>query len=140
LISFGEVLPTVNAALNATSAILLFVGFRAIKRRRVDVHRRAMLAAFATSTVFLVCYLTRVYLTGTHRYPGTGFAKTLYLTVLLTHMVLAVATVPLVVRTLFLARRERFVDHRKIARFTFPIWMYVSITGVVVYLMLYHLV
>jgi len=138
--ALGEALPTVNAVLNGTSAVLLFVGYLAIKRRRTAAHRIAMQAAFVTSTVFLVCYLTRVYLTGTHRYPGTGFAKGLYLAILGTHMILAVATVPLVLRTLFLARRARFVEHRKLARVTFPIWMYVSITGVVVYLMLYHLV
>lgn len=137
--AFAEHLPTVNAVLNATSATLLFVGWRAIKQRRVNAHRAAMQAAFVTSTVFLICYLTRVYLTGTHRYPGTGVAKAVYLGILLTHMVLAVATVPLVLRTLFLARNERFMEHRKIARFTLPIWMYVSITGVAVYVMLYHL-
>jgi uncharacterized membrane protein YozB (DUF420 family) len=137
--SLGEALPTVNAALNATSAVLLLLGFRAIKAGRIAVHRAMMQSAFVTSTVFLVCYVTRVCLTGTHRYPGTGPAKVLYLTILLTHMVLAVATVPLVLRTLFLARRQRFVEHRKIARVTFPVWMYVSVTGVVVYLMLYHL-
>jgi putative membrane protein len=116
----------------------LFIGYRAIKRRNIALHRQVMQGAFATSTIFLVCYLTRVVLTGTHRYPGSGFAKVLYFVVLGTHMVLAVATVPLVLRSLFLARGERFVEHRKIARFTFPIWMYVSVTGVLVYLMLYH--
>jgi len=139
IVSVGEILPAVNATLNGTSAVLLLVGWNAIKKKKVALHRFSMQAAFATSTIFLVCYLTRVYLTGTHRFPGDGWLKTLYLTILFTHMVLAVATVPLVLRTLFLARRSRFIEHRKIARVTFPVWMYVSVTGVVVYVMLYHL-
>jgi putative membrane protein len=137
--SVAEVLPAVNATLNGTSAVLLFVGWNAVKRKKVALHRFSMQAAFVTSTIFLVCYLTRVYLTGTHRFPGDGWLKTLYLGILFSHMVLAVATVPLVLRTLFLARASRFIEHRKIARVTFPVWMYVSVTGVVVYVMLYHL-
>ena len=97
-----------------------------------------MQGAFITSAIFLVCYLTRFYLTGAHRFPGTGWLKIVYLTILFSHMVLAVVTVPLVLRTLYLARRARFREHRRIARFTFPVWMYVSVTGVVVYVMLYH--
>jgi uncharacterized membrane protein YozB (DUF420 family) len=136
--TLAEILPPVNATLNATSAALLFVGWRAIRSKRVDLHRFAMQGAFVTSTIFLVCYLTRFYLTGSHRFPGDGWLKAVYLTILFSHMVLAVATVPLVLRTLFLARASRFVEHRKIARFTFPVWMYVSVTGVIVYVMLYH--
>jgi putative membrane protein len=138
-VSVGEVLPAVNATLNGTSAILLFVGWNAVKKKQVALHRFTMQAAFVTSTIFLVCYLTRVYLTGTHRFPGDGWLKTTYLVILFSHMILAVATVPLVLRTLFLARASRFKEHRKIARVTFPVWMYVSVTGVVVYVMLYHL-
>lgn len=137
--SIANLLPSINATLNGTSAVLLFVGYRAIQRKRVILHRRAMQGAFVTSTVFLVCYLTRFYLTGAHHFPGGGWLKVVYLTILFSHMVLAVATVPLVLRTLFLARASRFTEHRKIARFTFPVWMYVSVTGVIVYLMLYHL-
>ena len=137
--SLGEILPSVNALLNGTSAVLLGVGWNAIRNKRVKTHRFCMQAAFITSAVFLACYLTRVYLTGTHRFPGDGWLRTTYLTILFTHMVLAVATVPLVLRTMFLARKARFVEHRKIARITFPVWMYVSVTGVVVYVMLYHL-
>jgi putative membrane protein len=137
-VTLGEILPSVNACLNATSAILLFVGWRAIKTKQVSVHRFAMQAAFVTSAIFLVSYVTRFYLTGTHRFPGTGLLKGVYLTILFSHMVLAVVTVPLVLRTLFLARAARFVEHRKIALVTFPVWMYVSITGVIVYVMLYH--
>jgi putative membrane protein len=137
--SFAEVLPSINATLNGTSAVLLFVGYRAIHTKRVALHRLCMQAAFVTSAVFLVCYLTRFYLTGAHHFPGGGWLRTLYLTILITHMILAVATVPLVLRTLFLARAARFAEHRRIARWTFPVWMYVSVTGVIVYMMLYHL-
>ena len=96
-----------------------------------------MIAAFATSVVFLVSYLTRFYLTGVHRYPGTGAMKTVYLSVLGSHTVLAAVTPFLAIRTLYLAAKGRFEAHRKIARVTLPIWMYVSVTGVVVYFLLY---
>jgi putative membrane protein len=138
-VSLGEVLPSINATLNAASAAWIVLGYRSIKTKNIALHRFAMQAAFVTSTIFLVCYLTRVYLTGTHRYPGSGWMRTLYLAILLTHTVLAVVTVPLVLRSLFLARNERFSEHRKIARYSLPVWLYVSITGVVVYLMLYQL-
>jgi putative membrane protein len=138
-VTLAEVLPPVNATLNFTSAALLLSGWTAIKRKRVAVHRFSMQAAFVTSTIFLVCYLTRFYLTGAHRFPGTGALKAVYFCILFSHMILAVATVPLVLRTLYLARRARWAEHRKIARVTFPVWMYVSVTGVVVYVMLYHL-
>lgn len=134
----ADVLPAINATLNGTSAALLFVGWRAIKTKKIALHRFAMQSAFVTSTVFLICYLTRFYLTGTHRFPGSGWLKTVYLLILFSHMVLAVVTVPLVLRTLFLARASRFVEHRRIAAITFPVWMYVSVTGVIVYVMLYH--
>ncbi len=137
--AIADLLPTVNACLNATSAVLLFVGYRAIRAKRIARHRMAMQSAFVTSAIFLVSYLTRFYLTGAHHFPGDGWLKIVYLAILFSHMVLAVATVPLVLRTLYLARAKRFVEHRRIARFTFPIWMYVSVTGVIVYMMLYHL-
>ena len=99
-----------------------------------------MLAAFGSSTLFLACYLVRVALTGTHRYPGSGASKAIYLAVLASHMLLAVAVVPLALRTLQLSLiKKSFEAHRRLARYTLPIWLYVSITGVVVYLMLYHL-
>jgi len=138
-VTLADALPTVNATLNGSSAALLFVGYRAIRSKRIAVHRLAMQGAFVTSAIFLVCYLTRFYLTGAHRFPGSGWLKALYLAILFSHMVLAVVTVPLVLRTLYLARASRFAEHRKIARFTFPVWMYVSVTGVIVYVMLYHL-
>jgi putative membrane protein len=137
--TLADALPTVNAALNAASAVLLFSGWRAIRAGRRDVHRALMLSACGTSTLFLASYLTRIALTGTHRFPGTGLLRAAYLAVLGSHTILAVATLPLVLRTLFLALRERFPEHRRIARWTFPIWLYVSVTGVVVYVMLYHL-
>jgi putative membrane protein len=138
-VTLGELLPTVNALLNATSAVLLFMGWRAIRAGRRDIHRGFMLAACATSVLFLASYLTRVALTGTHRFPGEGALRSVYLLVLATHTVLAALTLPLVLRTLWLALRARFPEHRRIARWTFPVWMYVSVTGVAVYVMLYHL-
>lgn len=137
--SLADALPTVNAALNATTLVLLTLGFAAIRRGDRGRHRALMLAACGTSALFLASYLTRVALTGTHRFPGEGALRAFYLVVLLTHTVLAALAAPLVLRTLFLAVRERFPAHRRIARATLPIWMYVSVTGVVVYVMLYHL-
>jgi uncharacterized membrane protein YozB (DUF420 family) len=135
----GEHLALLNALLNAASAVLIVLGRIAVGRGRRDVHRRFMTAAFLTSSLFLVSYLTRVALTGTHVDPHHGVVHYVYLAVLLSHMVLAITVVPLVLRTIYLARGGRFVQHRAIARFTYPIWLYVSVTGVVVYLMLYHL-
>jgi putative membrane protein len=136
--SLGATLAFVNALLNGTSAVLLFAGWVAIRRRRADVHWKCMLAAFVVSALFLLSYLTRVAISGTHRYPGSGAWKAIYLVVLLTHMVLAIAVPPLALRTLFLASKKRFAEHRRIVRFTWPIWMYVSVTGVAVYVLLYH--
>ena len=119
--------------------MLLVLGFAAIRRGRRERHRALMLAACGSSVLFLVGYLTRIALTGTHRFPGTGALRATYLGVLGSHTILAVAAAPLVLRTLFLALRARFPDHRRIARATFPVWLYVSVTGVVVYVMLYHL-
>lgn len=136
--AIGNALAPVNAVLNFTSACFLIAGFTFIKRRQIDAHRRCMIGAVSASALFLVFYLTRAALTGTHQFAGEGAARTVYLTILFSHMVLAVVVVPLVLRLLHLARQERFADHRKLARWTFPIWMYVSVTGLVVYLMLYQ--
>src|SRR4051812_16844184 len=125
----AEILPGVNATLNATSAACLLLGFRAIKRGRRAVHRRFMLGAFTASTLFLASYLTRFALSGTHRFPVDGAWKVLYLALLFSHMVLAVALLPMVLRTLWLPLHGRFPEHRRIARFTFPVWVYVSVTG-----------
>lgn len=132
-------LPSINAGFNSLSACLLLLGYVAVRRRRLQLHRRAMLAAFTSSSLFLIGYLTRVALSGTHRFPGTGALLYGYWVLLGSHMVLAVVLVPLVLRALFLALNGRFAEHRRVTRWTWPIWMYVSVTGVVVYLMLYHL-
>jgi putative membrane protein len=138
-VSLGQALPPLNAALNAASAALLLAGWRAIRAGRRERHRRFMLSAFGCSALFLVGYLTRIALTGTHRFPGGGALRAAYLLVLGSHTLLAALALPLVLRTLFLGLRERFPEHRRLARFTLPVWLYVSLTGVVVYLMLYAL-
>jgi len=135
----GELLPSVNATLNAASAILIFFGWRAIRGGERGRHRALMLSALAVSTVFLISYLTRVALTGTHRYPGHGAERAVYLGLLGSHMVLAAVTPPLVLRAAWLAWKGRLVDHKRLVRFALPVWMYVSVTGVLVYLMLYQL-
>ena len=135
--AIGESLALLNAVLNGTSAFFILSGRIAIAKRKPMVHRALMLAAFVTSTVFLLSYLTRVAMTGTHVDPHHGVVHVVYLVVLVTHMILAMTVVPLVLRTLWLAYKKRFEAHRKIARITFPIWLYVSVTGVVVYVMLY---
>ncbi len=135
--TLASTLPGVNAALNALSAALAVAGFVAIRRGRREVHRKLMLAAVASSVLFLVGYLTRMALTGVHRFPGDGFLRAAYLAVLGSHTLLAVVAAPLVLVTLVLALRRRFSTHRRIARTTLPIWLYVSVTGVVVYVLLY---
>lgn len=136
--ALGATLALCNAALNGTAALCLVAGWAAIRRGRRDVHWKFMASAFAVSCVFLATYMARVLLTGTHRYPGHGPWKAVYLAVLMTHMVLAMAVPPLAIRTLYLARKRRYPEHRRIVRFTLPIWLYVSVTGVAVYVMLYH--
>lgn len=129
--------PTVNAALNATSAALLLAGWRAIRSGRVPQHRRCMVAAFGVSTAFLVSYLAYHARVGAVRFTGTGFIRPVYVALLLSHTVLAIVIVPLVLRTLFLAARARFTEHVRLARWTLPLWVYVSLSGVAVYWMLY---
>jgi putative membrane protein len=135
--TLAEVLPPVNAALNATSATLLVLAWRAIRRGDRERHRRLMLSALGTSALFLAGYLTRVALTGTHRFPGAGLLRAAYLLLLGTHTVLAAAIVPLVAVALWFAWKGRFESHRRVARFALPAWLYVSVTGVLVYVMLY---
>ncbi len=137
---FGEKLAALNACLNFFSAVCLVMGYRAIRRGDQATHRRAMITAFLVSILFLISYLTRFYLTGVHRYPGDGIMKTIYLTILTTHTILATLTPFLAIRTLYLGLKGRIEEHRRIAKFTFPIWLYVSVTGVVVYFLLYQLV
>jgi uncharacterized membrane protein YozB (DUF420 family) len=134
-----SLLPTIDAVLNATSAALLVLGYVFIRRRNIPVHKACMLAAVGTSTLFLICYLTYHYFHGTTRFAGPGIVRSVYLSILASHTVLAAAIVPLVILTLVRALRERFDLHRRVARWTLPLWLYVSITGVVVYWMLYHL-
>jgi len=133
-----HILPTVNATLNATAAILLLTGYSLIRRRRIQAHKRVMLTAFGVSIAFLICYVVYHAQVGSVPYQKTGFLRTIYFSILITHTTLA-ATVPvLAIITLRHALRGDFVSHRKIARWTFPIWLYVSVTGVIVYLMLYR--
>jgi putative membrane protein len=135
----ARVLPSVNAVFNLTSAALLWAGRRAIKQGRRTRHMRLMLSACASSTLFLVGYLVRLGLTGTHRFVGPWPLKWFYLALLISHMILAVVLLPLLARVLYLAWHARFAEHRAMARVAWPIWMYVSVTGVVVYAMLYHI-
>lgn len=134
----GDTLAAVNASLNATSALALGVGFVSIRRRNLHAHRAAMVTALTASALFLVFYVTRVALTGTHTFAGEGWARTLYLSVLLSHMVLAVVVLPFVLRLVYLVRHRRFREHARLARRVFPVWAYVSITGLLVYLLLYQ--
>lgn len=131
-------LPTLNAALNATAAVLLLLGYRRIRRRRIAEHRRFMLGAFGCSVLFLVSYLVYHANVGSKPFTGTGLARAVYFIVLVTHVVLAAAILPMALVTLRRGLARRDADHRRIARWTFPLWMYVSVTGVVVYVMLYH--
>lgn len=131
--------PLFNACLNAIAGLFLFAGYRAIRRGEIERHKRMMLSAFLTSGVFLISYLVRYYVSGTHRFPVEGNWRTLYLLILGSHSLLAAALLPLALRTVWLPWRGRFEPHRRLAKITFPIWAYVSVTGVVVYLMLYHL-
>jgi uncharacterized membrane protein YozB (DUF420 family) len=132
-------LPTLNAVLNGSSAVLLALGFAMIRAGRREAHRRFMLAALTTSSLFLVSYLVYHFQVGSVRFGGTGAIRTLYLTILATHTVLAIAIVPLVLVTFRRAQRGDFPAHRRLARVTLPLWAYVSVTGVVIYWMLYRL-
>jgi uncharacterized membrane protein YozB (DUF420 family) len=131
-------LPTVNAALNATATLLLLLGWRLIRARRVEAHRRAMLGALGCSALFLVSYLVYHFEAGSVRFPGTGTARAIYLAILASHTLLAAALPVLVAVTVSRALARRFDRHRRIARVTLPVWLYVSVTGVVVYWMLYR--
>jgi uncharacterized membrane protein YozB (DUF420 family) len=138
LISAAE-LPAVNAALNSLSGAFLTLGFLFIKSKNIKAHKACMLSAFASSSLFLISYLVYHYQVGSVPFKGQGAIRALYFTILLTHTILAVAVVPLVLITLLRALKENFPKHRQIARWTFPIWLYVSMTGVLVYVMLYRL-
>ena len=132
-------LPALNASLNATAAVLLLIGYRFIRNGRVRQHRAVMISAFAVSSLFLISYVVYHANVGSKPFPRHGPIRAVYFTILLTHVVLAAAVVPLVLITLTRGLRGRFDRHVAIARWTFPIWLYVSVTGVIVYLMLYHI-
>jgi putative membrane protein len=136
--SFSD-LPLLNAFLNTTSAVLLLVGHRSIKRGRRDSHKKFMIAALITSSLFLVSYLLYHYVHGSQHFEGPGLARPIYFFILGTHTVLAAAIVPMVLITLRRGLKGEFPRHRRIARWTYPIWLYVSVTGVIIYLMLYQI-
>ncbi len=132
-------LPALNASLNALAGVFLVAGFAFIRQRKIGAHRLSMLAAFGCSIAFLVSYLYYHSQVGSVRFQGAGGIRTLYFTVLISHTILAALVPFLAAVTLFRALKERFARHRAIARWTLPIWLYVSVTGVVIYWMLYHL-
>ena len=132
------ILPTVNAVLNASAAVAMVLGFVAIRNRRIRIHRACMLTAVSLSALFLCSYVVYHAQVGSRPYQGQGPFRTVYFAILLTHTVLAIAILPLVSTTLYRALRAQFVRHVRLARLTFPIWLYVSVTGVIVYWMLYH--
>jgi putative membrane protein len=136
---FISYLPHLNACLNGTSAILLFSGYSFIRARNVTAHRACQIAALVVSLLFLASYLTYHYHHGATRFLGVGLVRPLYFTILTSHTILAIAIVPLVFLSFYRAFCGDFVRHRRIARITLPLWLYVSITGVIVYLMLYHI-
>jgi uncharacterized membrane protein YozB (DUF420 family) len=131
-------LPAVNATLNAISGVLLVVGYALIRARRIQLHRRCMLTAFATSSLFLVCYIVYHVQVGSVRFPRHGFVRPLYFAILISHVTLAATVLPLAIITLSRGLKGRFPQHVRIARWTFPIWLYVSVTGVLVYVLLYQ--
>ena len=137
MISISD-LPTVNAALNAAAAILISAGVYFIKRKNIPAHKACMVAALGVSSLFLTSYLTYHYNVGNVRFTKEGWIRNVYFPLLISHTILAALILPMVLRTAFLAFKGRFRNHVRIAKWTFPAWMYVSVTGVVVYLMLYH--
>jgi uncharacterized membrane protein YozB (DUF420 family) len=130
--------PAINATLNGSSAVLLLAGRWYIKHGRMAIHRAFMIAALVASSLFLICYLYYHAHVGSVRFAGQGWSRPVYFAILISHTVLAAAIVPMVIITLSRALRERFDRHRAIARWTYPVWLYVSVTGVVIYVMLYH--
>lgn len=131
-------LPAVNASLNALSGLLLLAGYTCIRTGRRDLHKMLMIAAFVSSAVFLICYLVYHAQVGSVPFTRQGFVRPLYFTILLTHVVLAVVVLPMIILSMTRGLKGRFREHRKIARWTFPVWMYVSVTGVLVYVLLYQ--
>lgn len=130
-------LPAINATLNGVSGILLTIGYILIRQRRIELHRRVMIAAFVTSSLFLVCYLVYHAQVGSVRFTRQGLVRPLYFTILITHVTLAALVLPLAIVTLSRGLKGRYARHRAIARWTLPVWLYVSVTGVLVYVLLY---
>ena len=135
--SFSD-LPAVNASLNATSGVLLLIAYAFIRARRIEQHRRVMIAAFVASSLFLACYLVYHAQVGSVPFTRHGLVRPLYFTILITHVSLAFALLPMAIVTLSRGLKARYALHRRIARWTFPIWLYVSVTGVLVYVLLYQ--
>jgi uncharacterized membrane protein YozB (DUF420 family) len=133
------ILPAVNAVLNTTSALLLLLGFVFIRQKKIAQHRACMLAAFGVSIVFLVCYLVHHYRVGSVPFRGTGALRVLYFAILVPHVLLAAAVVPMALTTIYRGLKGNVVKHRPLARVTLPVWLFVSVSGVVVYLMLYQM-
>lgn len=136
---FGVHLPSLNAVLNGASAVLLALGFYFIKTGNIPAHKRAMTGAFIVSTLFLASYLTYHYNFGSTKFQGQGGVRTVYFAILLTHTVLAAVVAPMAITTFVRALRGKFIEHKSLARYTWPVWIYVSVTGVVIYWMLYQL-
>lgn len=132
-------LPALNATLNGTAAVLLLVGRRQIRLQRIEAHRRSMIGAFAVSSLFLISYVIYHLNVGSVRFQGEGWVRPVYFALLISHIVLAAAQVPMVLTTFILGLRRKDATHRRWAKWTYPVWLYVSITGVVIYVMLYHL-
>ncbi|MFL6245562.1 MAG: DUF420 domain-containing protein [Thermoanaerobaculia bacterium] len=135
-----EFFPPLNASLNALSGIFLLIGYSLIRRRKIQQHKRFMLAACTSSVLFLICYVTYHSIRGgvVTKFAGTGFWRTFYLTMLASHTILAVVILPLAILSVYNGLKMRVPQHRRVARWTFPLWMYVSVTGVLVYFFLYH--
>jgi len=131
-------LPAVNASLNAISGVLLVIAYALIRARKIEQHRKVMIAAFVTSSLFLICYVVYHAQVGSVRFTRQGFVRPLYFTILATHVTLAAAVLPMAIVTLSRGLKARYPQHRRIARWTFPIWLYVSVTGVLVYVLLYQ--
>lgn len=134
-----SLLPTINAILNATSGALVLLGYRNIRRGKDAIHKKFMLTAIGVSALFLASYLVYHWEVGSIKFQGEGITRIIYFSILISHTILAVVIVPMVLRTVYLALKGQYAKHRKIAKVTFPIWVYVSATGVIVYLMLYQL-
>jgi putative membrane protein len=131
-------LPAVNATLNATSGVLLLIAYIFIRNRQIERHRKTMIAAFVASSLFLVCYVVYHAQVGSVRFTRQGIVRPIYFTILITHVTLAAVVLPMAILTLSRGLQARYSQHRRIARWTFPIWMYVSVTGVLVYVLLYQ--